>query len=72
MEIEEKVESRAIPASDRRSSPRFAVDAEAKLLLVGHGLSMNCRCWTQPEGLPDADRGGIPAGIHVLVEVTFR
>ena len=72
MEIEEKVESRAIPASDRRSSPRFAVDAEAKLLLVGHGLSMNCRVLDLSlKGCRMRTGGGIPAGIHVLVEVTF-
>ena len=72
MEIQEQVESRAIPVPNRRSSPRFAVDAEANLLLVGHGLSMNCRVLDLSlQGCRMHTGGRIPAGIHVVVEVTF-
>jgi hypothetical protein len=72
MEIQEQVESQPIPVPDRRSSPRFAVDAEARLLLVGHGLCMNCRVLDLSlNGCRMQTGGGIPAGIHVLVEVTF-
>jgi len=72
MEIQEQFESRAIPVPNRRSSPRFAVDAEARLLLVGHGLSMNCRVVDLSlNGCRMQTGGRIPAGIHVLVEVTL-
>lgn len=72
MEIEGQVESRPAPASDRRLTPRFAVDAEAMLFLVGHGLSVNCRVLDLSlKGCRVHTGGEIPAGIHVLVEITF-
>ena len=72
MEIQGQVESRANPVPNRRSSPRFAVDAEANLLLVGHGLSMTCRVLDLSlQGCRMHTGSRIPAGIHVIVEVTF-
>lgn len=72
MGIEEQVESRVIPVPNRRLTPRFAVDAEAMLFLVGHGLSVNCRVLDLSlRGCRVHTGGEIPAGIHVLVEITF-
>jgi hypothetical protein len=72
MEMEVKPEPSSIQPPDRRAHPRYAVDEEAWLLVVGHGLSMNCRVLDlSVEGCRMHSTARLPAGIRIHVEVTF-
>jgi hypothetical protein len=76
MEIEEQAGNGVIsvpdPGLNRRCTPRFALETEARLLLVGHGRSINCRVLDLSlKGCRVQTGGESLAGVHVLVEVTF-
>jgi len=43
MDTEEFAESATVPGSERRQTPRFAVDEVATMLLVAHGSRYTCR-----------------------------
>ncbi len=72
MEAQEQVGCAASRPSDRRAFPRCAVDEEAGLLLVEHGLRLVCRVLDlSMEGCRIRTAQRLPIGIHVRVEVTF-
>lgn len=72
MELQSNANQETLTAQDRRSSPRFSIDTEATLVVVGHGLSMTCRVLDlSRSGCRMRTEGSIPAGVQVLVEVTF-
>lgn len=56
-----------------RKRPRFAVDEDAELLLVDHGLPLRCRIIDLSlEGCRMRTRERYPAGLGVRVELIFR
>jgi hypothetical protein len=73
MEAEEYARALADLPSNRRTSPRHALEGDASILLVDHGLSISCN-------ILDLSLGGcqlrtcdpFPAGVRVLVEVSFK
>ncbi len=73
MDVEEGLEGLSAEGSERRIMPRCAVDEEATLLLVHHGLLARCRlvelsldgCRMNAVARP-------PAGILVRVEASFK
>jgi len=67
-------EARAAEGPDHlRKRPRFAVDEEAELLLVDHGLPLRCRIIDLSlEGCRTRTRERYPAGLGVRVELIFR
>jgi hypothetical protein len=57
---------------DRRAHPRFSVDEEARMLLVGHGYSSECRVLDLSiEGCRLHSSGRILPALHTRVEITF-
>jgi hypothetical protein len=73
MDAEEYAECLAVRPSNRRNSPRYAIEGFASLLLVEHGSSIACNILDLSMGgcqLRTQDR--FPAGIGVLVEVSFK
>jgi c-di-GMP-binding flagellar brake protein YcgR len=73
MEVDEKADRAALGQSQRRAYPRYAVEGDCTLLLVGHGFSSPC-------SIVDLGLGGcrihvrdrLPAGAGVRVEITFK
>ena len=74
MEADAKAEVAATEGSERlRKRPRFAVDEDGILLLVDHGLPLQCRIMDLSlEGCRMQTRERYPAGLGVRVELTFR
>ncbi len=73
MEAQEYAGTLAELASNRRTTPRHAIEGDASILLVDHGSSIPCN-------ILDLSLGGcqlrtskpFEAGIKVLVEVSFK
>jgi len=73
MELPEKAAELATERQDRRAAPRYAVDEDARLLLVKYGSTVSCR-------VVDISLGGcrvctqerFTAGNLVRVEATFK
>jgi hypothetical protein len=73
MEAEEAAEGLTGQGRERRTRPRYAVDEDASLLLVGHGLAVQCRVIDLSlEGCRMRTRERFPAAIRARVEVTFK
>ncbi|HXR37555.1 MAG TPA: PilZ domain-containing protein [Terracidiphilus sp.] len=73
MEAEENAKGMGMRGAERRAQPRFAVDGEATLLLMGHGRPMPC--WVTDlslEGCRLRTRERFSARTQVRVEVAFR
>ena len=59
--------------ADRRRHPRYTVDEAAHLLLVDHGLDLECRVLDMSlEGCRLHAEEDLPEVFHVRVEVTFQ
>ncbi len=73
MEVDEKADCAALPQSQRRACPRYAVESDCTLLLVRQGLSLPC-------SIADLGLGGcriqtrerLPVGAGVRVEINFK
>jgi len=74
MEADAQAEVQAAIGLERlRKRPRFAVDEDAELLLVDHGLPLQCRIIDLSlEGCRMRTRERYPAGLGVRVELIFR
>jgi hypothetical protein len=73
MEAEEYAKCLEDLAANRRTAPRFALEGDASILLVDHGSSISCKILDLSVGgcqLRTSDR--FPAGVRVLVEVSFK
>lgn len=69
---EAKAEAAGARPQDRRAHPRFEVDQDAGMLLVDHGLALECRILDLSlEGCRLRAVGRLPEGLHARVEVTF-
>ena len=65
--------ARTFLASDRRMHPRYSIDAEAGLQLVGHERAFNCRILDLSlEGCCMRAEGRFPSHLRCQVEVTFK
>jgi len=65
--------ARPFLASDRRTHPRYSIDAEAALALVGYDLSFNSRILDLSlEGCCMKAEGRFPSHLRCRVEVTFK
>jgi len=73
MEAEAQAALQAVQTPEQlRKRPRFAVDRDAVLLLVDHGLSLACRIMDLSlEGCRMSTVARFPAGLGVRVELTF-
>ncbi len=73
MEPAEKTEELAAGQENLRAVPRFAVDEDARLLLVEHGSTLPCRIVDLSlSGCRIRTRERFPAGTKVRVEVAFK
>jgi len=73
MEAEETAEYAATQHPERRCGNRYAVDEASVVLLVSHGLPMECRILDLSlEGCRMRTRDRFRGGIGVRVEVTFK
>lgn len=74
MSEEAKAEGDAVPAQgrDRRAHPRFAVDEEARMLVVGSGHAADCRVLDLSlEGCRLHCGGRLSPPLQTRVEITF-
>jgi len=73
MHLEEEPEGLSAEGPERRIMPRCAVDEEATLTLVNHGLLTRCRVVeVSLEGCRLIATTRLPAGVLVRVETTFK
>ena len=73
MEAEEMAEGAAMQHAEHRRCYRYAVDEASVVLLVSHGLPMECRILDLSlEGCRMRTRERFHGGIEVRVEVTFK
>ena len=73
MEAEETAEGAATQHPERRCGSRYAVDEASVVLLVSHGLPMECRILDLSlEGCRVRTRERFHGGIEFRVEVTFK
>jgi len=74
MDVQEQPKAPAgTGGAERRKHPRFTVDEDASLLLVDHGLTVQCRVLDLSlEGCRMCSEEPLPEGIHVRVEATFQ
>ncbi len=73
MEAEEMAEGAATQHAEHRRCYRYAVDEASVVLLVSHGLPMECRILDLSlEGCRMRTRDRFHGGIQVRVEVTFK
>jgi len=57
---------------ERRAHPRFAVDEQAWLSIVDHGLAMPCRILDlSMQGCRVCAGGSLPQGLKACIEITF-
>ncbi len=72
MSLPNKAGSNGARGEDRRAHPRFSVDEEARMLLVGHGHSSECRVLDLSiEGCRLQFCGRILPALQMRVEITF-
>ena len=70
---QDTLEKPRLQPQERRSHPRYTVDEDSTLLLVSHGLSLQCQILNLSlEGCRLRTRERYPAGTRTHVEVTFK
>jgi hypothetical protein len=73
MELPEKAAELVTERQNRRATPRYGVDEEARLLLVKHGSTVSCRIVDIGlNGCRICTQERFTAGILIRVEVTFK
>jgi len=73
MELPEKAAELATERQNRRATPRYCVDEDARLLLVKHGSTLSCRIVDiSLNGCRLRTQERFTAGILIRVEVTFK
>jgi c-di-GMP-binding flagellar brake protein YcgR len=73
MELPEKAAELATERQNRRATPRYRVDEDARLLLVKHGSTLSCRIVDiSLNGCRICTQERFSAGILIRVEVTFK
>ena len=73
MELPEKAAELATERQNRRATPRYRIDEDARLLLVKHGSTLSCRIVDiSLNGCRMCTQERFTAGILIRVEVTFK